>query len=73
MVIACSAAVVTVSASVLEVTPLCVAVMLAEPMPLPVARPLVLIVAAAALEEVHVAELVRLCVLPSLKVPLAVN
>ena len=73
MVIACSAAVVTVSTSVLEVTPLCAAVMLVEPMPEPVARPVVVIVAAAALEEVQVTEVVRFWVLPSLNVPVAVN
>src|SRR3954449_1632512 len=72
-VIDCRAAAVTVSAKVLEVTPLCAAVMLVEPMPEPVARPPVLIVAAAVLEEAQVTEVVRICVLPSLKIPVAVN
>lgn len=43
------------------------------PMPAPVASPLVLTVAAAGLEELQVALLVRFCVLPSLKVPVAVS
>ena len=37
------------------------------------ARPLVLIVAAAVFEELQVAELVRFCVVPSVYVPVAVN
>ena len=57
----------------MEVTPLCVAVMLLEPMPAPVAKPLVLIVAAAVFEEVQLAELVRFWVVPSVNVPVAVN
>ena len=44
-----------------------------DPAAAPVARPLVLMLAAAVFEEVHVAELVRFCVVPSLKVPVAVN
>ena len=47
--------------------------MLLEPIATPVATPPALIVAAAAFEEIHVAELVRFCVVPSLKVPVAVN
>jgi hypothetical protein len=39
----------------------------------PVARPLTVIVATAVFVEVQVTELVRFCVLPSLKVPVAVN
>ena len=73
IVIDCSVAAVTVSVIALEVTPLCVAVMLLEPVAAPVARPLVLIAAAAVLEEAHVAELVRFCVVPSVNVPVAVN
>ena len=73
MVIDCNVAAVTVSTSVLEVTPLCVAVMLVEPIPVPVARPVLLTVAAAVFEEVQIAELVSNWVLPSLKVPVAVN
>src|SRR5438067_10922566 len=66
MVIDCSVAAVTVSTSVFEVTPLCVAVMLVEPMPVPVARPLALMVATDELEEAQVTEVVRFWVLPSL-------
>jgi hypothetical protein len=73
MVIDCRVAAVTVSGIVFEFTPLCVAEMLLEPMPAPVAIPLVLIVAADVFEEFHVAELVRFCVVPSLNVPVAVN
>ena len=73
MVIDCSAAAVTVNVRVFDVTPLCVAVMLLVPIATPVARPLLLIVATAPFEEAQLAELVRFWVLPSLKVPVAVN
>lgn len=73
MAMDCKVAVVTVNVSELEVIPLCAAVTLVEPLATPLARPPEPIVATAGLEEVHVAELVRFCVLPSLKVPLAVN
>ena len=73
MAIDCRVAAVTVSAIVFEVIPFCVAEMLLEPMPAPVASPTVLIVATVVLDEFHVAELVKFCVLPSLKVPVAVN
>lgn len=59
MLIDCSVAAVTVSANVLEVMPLCVAVTLLDPIATPVANPLVVIVAAAVLEEIQVAELVK--------------
>ena len=72
-VIDCSVAAVTVSTSVFEVTPLWVAVMLVEPTPVPVARPLALMVAADAFEEDQATEVVRFWVLPSLKLPVAVN
>ena len=72
-VIDCRAAAVTVSTKVFEVTPLLTAVMLVEPIPVPVARPVLLTVAAAVLEEVQIAELVSNWVLPSLKVPVEVN
>src|SRR5437763_13744709 len=68
MLIDCSVAAVTVSTSVLEVTPLCAAVMLVEPTTVPVARPLALMVAADAFEEDQATEVVRFWVLPSLKV-----
>ena len=73
MVIACSVAAVTVKATAFDVTPLWEAVTLAEPTAFAVARPLVLSVTAVVFEEVHVTELVRFCVLPSVKVPVAVN
>lgn len=72
-VIDCRVAAVTVSAIVFDVTPPCAAVILLEPTPVPFARPLVLIVAAAVFEEVQFAELVRFCVVPSVNVPVAVN
>lgn len=73
MVIDCSVAAVTVRARLLDVIPLCEALTLLEPVPVPVTRPLALMVAAAVFEEVHVTELVRLWVVPSLNVPVAVN
>jgi hypothetical protein len=68
-----SVAAVTLSAMVFEVIPFCVADMLVDPVAAPFARPPVLIVAAAGLDELQVADPVRFCVLPSLKVPIAVN
>jgi hypothetical protein len=47
--------------------------MLVDPAPAALASPVVLIVATAAAEELHVAVLVRFCVLPSVYVPVAVN
>jgi hypothetical protein len=47
--------------------------MLVDPVPTALASPAVLIVATAAAEELHVAVLVRFCVLPSAYVPVAVN
>ena len=47
--------------------------MVVEPVPVAVARPAVLIVATVTPEELHVAVLVRFCVVPSLNVPVAVN
>lgn len=59
MVIDCRVAAVTVSVIVFEVTPLWVAVMLLDPVPAPVASPLLVIETAVVLDEVQVAELVR--------------
>jgi len=73
MEIDCSVAAVTVKVNELEVIPFWVAVTLLEPIAAPVARPVVPILTAAGLEEAHVAVFVRFCVLPSLKVPVAVN
>lgn len=64
---------VTVNAKTFEVMPFWAAVMLLEPKATPVARPAPLTVATAGLEEVHATELVKFCVLPSLKVPTALN
>jgi hypothetical protein len=55
------------------VTELCVAEIIDCPAATPVARPAELTVAAAAFDELQVAVLVRSCVLPSLKVPVALN
>src|SRR5436305_3712324 len=73
MLIDCSVAAVTVSTSVFEVTPLWVAVMLVEPMPKPVARPVALMVATDAFEEAKTTGVIRCWVRPSLKVPVAKN
>lgn len=73
MAIDCRVAAVTANAMVFEVIPFWVAAILLEPTPAPVANPPALMVAAAVFEELHVAELVRFCVEPSLKVPMAVN
>jgi hypothetical protein len=69
----CSVAAVTVRAKAFEVTPPCIALMLAAPVPAAVAMPEALTLTAAELDENHVAELVRDCVLPSLKVPVALS
>ena len=73
IVIDCSVAAVTVRATALDVTPLWEAVMFVEPALFAVAKPVVLIVVTVVLEEIHVTELVKFCVLPSVKVPVAVN
>lgn len=58
-VIDCKVAAVTVRAIVFEITPLCVAVTLLDPVPAPVAIPVVLIVTAAVFDELQFAECVR--------------
>src|SRR5216684_3780152 len=69
-----SVAAVTVSTAVFEVTPLCVAVMLVEPVPTLVARPvLVPMVATVVVPEAHVAVVVMSSVLASENVPTALN
>ena len=73
MVIELSVAAVTFNATEFDVTPLCVALTLADPTALPVASPAVLMLAAAAFDELQITELVRFCVLPSVNVPVAVN
>src|SRR6202030_3411595 len=67
-----SVAAVTVSV-VLPVMPLEAAWMVVVPVPPAVPKPAALIVATVTAEELHVAVLVRFCVVPSLKVPVAVN
>jgi hypothetical protein len=57
-----SVAAVTVKAAELEVTAPKVAIIVDEPIPIPVAKPVLVIVAAAVFEELHVAEGVRFCV-----------
>jgi hypothetical protein len=69
----CSVAVVTVSVSPGLVTPLKAAVICVVPVPTPVASPALVIVATAGVPEVHVAWLVRSCVLLSVYVPVALN
>jgi hypothetical protein len=62
--------------TVREADPLTVpelAVIVVAPVTTPVASPLVLIVAMLGLEELQVAVLVRSWVLPSVKLPVAVN
>ena len=73
IVIDCSVAAVTANAKLLELIPFWVAVMLLEPTAAPMARPVALMLTVAELEEVQVAVLVRFCVVPSVKVPIAVN
>src|SRR5580698_2957029 len=63
---------VTVSVADPETAP-CVALMVVVPAATPEANPLELIVAIVCTDEVHVAVLVRFCVLPSLYFPVAVN
>ena len=53
--------------------PLCAALIVVVPVPAPVAKPDALTVATAEFEDNQVTEFVRFCVLPSLKVPVAVN
>ena len=72
MLIDTTVAGVTVSV-VLPLIPPELAWMVVEPVPAAVARPAALIVATVTAEELHVAVLVRFCVVPSLNVPVAVN
>ena len=73
ILIDCNVAAVIVNANVFDVTPLCAAVMLLEPIASPVARPVALTLAEASVELAHVAVFVKFCVVPSLNVPVAVN
>jgi hypothetical protein len=67
-----SVAAVTVSVAEPFIVP-DVALMVEVPTPAPVARPAAVIVATVVVPELHVAVLVRFWVVPSLKVPVAVN
>ena len=69
----CKVAAVTVNEKLLETIPFWVAVILLEPVPAPVARPVALTLTEAGVDEAQVAVFVRFCVLPSLKVPVAVS
>lgn len=69
----CRAAAVTVRATLFDVIPFWLAVILLEPMAAPVAKPVELMFTVAGLELAQVTLSVRFCVLPSLKVPVAVN
>lgn len=72
MAIETSEAAVTVSTVEPEIVPE-VALMVAVPIPTLVANPVVLIVAVVMVLDTQVALAVRFCVLPSVKVPVAVN
>ena len=73
IVMDCRVGVVTVSAKEVDVIPLWEAVMVVEPVPTAVARPVALMLATAGFDEAHVADVVRFCVVPSVKVPVAAN
>ena len=73
MAIDCRTAAVTVSVIEFEVTPPCAALMFVVPAPAPVAKPDALSDTTAEFDDDQVTEFVRFCVLPSLKVPVAVN
>lgn len=64
---------VTVNAKLFDVIPFWAALILVEPMATPVARPVELMLPFPGIELAQVAVLVRFWVLPSLKVPVAVN
>ena len=73
IVMDCNAAAVTVSVRVFDVIPFWLAEMLLEPVPTPVLKPPADMLAAPGFEEVQEAEAVMSCVLPSVKVAIAVN
>jgi len=73
IVIDCRVAAVTARAKLLELIPLWDAVILLDPIADPLARPVAPMLTVLGLDEVQVAVLVRFWVLPSLKVPVAVN
>lgn len=69
----CNVGAVTVRAKLFDVIPLCVALMLLEPIADPVARPAALMLTVIGLELAQIAVFVKFCVLPSVNVPVAVN
>ena len=73
MVIDCNVAAVTVSAKLFELIPFWAAVILLEPIAVPVAIPAAVILTFAGVDELHVTEFVRSCVVLSVNVPIAVN
>lgn len=73
IVIDCKAAVVTVSVIEFDVMPFWVALIALVPVTRALANPFAPIVTTAALDEFQVTEFVRFWVLPSVKVPVAVN
>lgn len=73
IVMDCSVGAVTVSVNELDEIPDWEAVMVVEPVVTAVARPVALMLATAGFDEAQVAEVVRFCVLPSVKVPVAAN
>jgi hypothetical protein len=73
IVIDCSVAAVTVSATLFEVTPLCVAEIKLDPAEIALTEPAVTGAATAGFEEFQITDEVTSWVLPSVKVPIAVN
>jgi len=73
MVIESSEAAVTLRTKLLDVTPFWLALMLLAPTPMPVPSAPALRLTAPGFEELQVAEFVISCVVPSAKVPIAVN
>ena len=68
-----SAAAVIVKTIEFDVTPFCEALIVLVPAFTPATIPAAVIVATDVFDEFHATEFVRFCVLPSLKVPVAVN
>lgn len=62
----------TVITAVFELMPLLLALILLEPLPMPVTKPVLLIVATAVLLDVHTSA-PKVALMPSVVIPLAVN
>ena len=73
MLSAVSVAAVTFNTKLLDVMGPCAAVTVEDPTALPVASPDELMLAVAPLDDAHVTDVVRSCVLLSLKIPVALN